>query len=74
MSTNLAVLPGTTNTFDWFAKLARQLGSSPQLGIAPSPALQPQLASILINPAQNTRLLLLGPTNEANQQRFLLSP
>jgi len=71
MSTNLAVLPGTTNTFDWFAKLARQLGSSPQLGIAPSPALQPQLASILINPAQNTRLLLLGPTNEANQQRFL---
>jgi prepilin-type N-terminal cleavage/methylation domain-containing protein len=71
-STNPVLLPTTTNTFDWFAKLARQMGSAPQVGIAPAPALQPQLAGILINPEQNIRIFLLGPTNETNQQRFLL--
>src|SRR5476649_2744896 len=48
-STDPALVPATTNTFDWFAKLARQMGGSPQPGLAPTAALQPQVAGILFN-------------------------
>jgi len=65
-------VPATTNTYDWFAKLARQMGDTPLVGVAPTPALQPQVAGILINPNHNTRFMLIGPTTEASQQRFLL--
>jgi prepilin-type N-terminal cleavage/methylation domain-containing protein len=64
--------PATTNAFDWFAKLARQLGNVPLLGVAPTPALQPQVAQVLFNPQGNARALLAGPFGEAGQQRFLL--
>lgn len=64
--------PATTNTFDWFAKVARQLGNFPIVGAAPTLALQPQVARLLFNPQGNARALLAGPSNEANQQRFLL--
>jgi prepilin-type N-terminal cleavage/methylation domain-containing protein len=71
-STSPAFVPSTTNTYDWFAKIARQMGDAPQVGVAPTPALQPQVAGILINPDNNTRFMLIGPTNEATQQRFLI--
>ncbi len=71
-STDPTAVPSTTNTFDWFAKIARQMGDAPQVGTAPTPALQPQVASVLINPNNNPRFMLIGPTNEAAQQRFLL--
>ena len=71
-STNPAFVPPTTNTYDWFAKIARQMGDAPQVGIAPTPALQSQVAGILINPNNNTRFMLIGPTSEAGQQRFLI--
>ena len=65
-------VPATTNTYDWFAKLARQMGDTPLVGVAPTPALQPQVAGILINPNHNTRFMLIGPATETTQQRFLL--
>jgi len=71
-STDPAAVPATTQASDWFAKLARQLGESPVLGVAPTAALQPRVAAVLINPDRNTRVLLPGPANEAAQQRFLL--
>ena len=71
-STDPAFIPATTNAFDWFAKIARQMGDAPLLGVAPAPALQSQVASILVNANNNTRCMLVGPANEANQQRFLL--
>ena len=71
-STDPAYSPSTTNAFDWFAKLARQMGDSPQNGVPPTPALQPRVAAILVNPNNNTRLMLVGPENEPNQQRFLI--
>ena len=71
-STDPAFMPATTNVFDWFAKAARQMGDAPQAGIAPTPALQPRVAAVLVNPSGNTRFLLAGPSGEAAQQRFLL--
>lgn len=71
-TTDVTFVPGTTNTFDWFAKLARQLGETPQVGIAPTWALQPRIAGILQNANHQSRVFLEGPANEATQQRFLL--
>lgn len=71
-STDPAFMPPTTNAFDWFAKLARQMGYTPLVGVAPTQALQPGTANILVNPSGNTRVMLAGPENEAAQQRFLL--
>ena len=71
-STDPSFIPSTTNPWDWFAKVTRQMGDSPQIGIAPTPALQPRTAAVLINPDQNARLMLIGPTSESTQQRFLL--
>ena len=73
LSTDPTLVPATTQTFDWFAKLARQMGYAPQPGVAPTPALQPQVAEILVNANRNTRLMLVGPENEPNQQRFLIA-
>jgi type II secretory pathway pseudopilin PulG len=63
-------LPLTTNANDWFAKIAQQMGYAPQLGVAP--ALQPQVAVVLINASKNARIMLVGPATEPTQQRFLL--
>jgi prepilin-type N-terminal cleavage/methylation domain-containing protein len=68
----LDAVPATTNAYDWFAKLARQRGDTPVVGVAPTPALQPRVAAVLINPNRQTRLLWEGPETESGQQRFLL--
>ena len=71
-STDPGFVPSTTDTYDWFAKIARQLGESPQVGVAPIPALQPRIAAVLINPNGNSRFMMVGPESEATQQRFLI--
>ena len=71
-TTDPGFVPATTNAYDWFAKVSRQMGSLPQSGVAPTPALQPQVAGVLINPCGNTRLMLVGPAAESAQQRFMI--
>lgn len=61
----------TTTATDWFAKVARLRGVTPQIGVAPSAAAQPALAQIAFNALGNARLLLAAPS-EAGRQRFLL--
>ncbi len=61
----------TTANADWFAKLARLRGLSPQVGVAPSVTAQPEVARIAYNPLGNARLVLAGP-DEAGRQRFLI--
>lgn len=68
-STNAAY--ATTAANDWFAKLARARGVTPQVGAAPSPAQQPELARVAFNALGNPRLLIAGPA-EGGRQRFLL--
>lgn len=72
VSTDVSLLPATTNTNDWFAKIARQLGDTPVVGQPPSWSAQPRLARVIQNANHLTRILLVGPTNEPGQQRFLL--
>jgi prepilin-type N-terminal cleavage/methylation domain-containing protein len=71
-STNPGFVPATTNTFDWFAKLARQMGFTPVVGSPPTQAAQPQLSGILYNANGNLRVMLVGPTTEPTGQRFLI--
>lgn len=69
-SSSVSPVYAATNTYDWFAKLADVRG----LAVTASPptaANQPALASLVFNPYNQSRLLILGPT-EANQQRYLL--
>jgi len=61
----------TTGTTDWFAKVARLRGITPQVGVAPRADLQPELARVAFNPLGNSRWLFVGP-NESGRQRFLL--
>jgi prepilin-type N-terminal cleavage/methylation domain-containing protein len=71
-SNDVSTIPSTTNAPDWFAKVARQMGDVPLLGVAPSRQLQPRLAAVLTNPNHAVRLLWEGPETESGQQRFLL--
>lgn len=71
-STDPGFVPATTNTYDWFAKLARQMGYAPSVGAPPTPSLQPQLAGILYNAEGGARVMLEGPATEATEQRFLI--
>ena len=71
-TTDPGFVPATTHASDWFAKIAQQMGYSPQAGVPPTPLAQPQVAAILLNANGNARFMLLGPTNEPNQQRFLI--
>lgn len=61
----------TTATNDWFAKLGRLRGLSPQIGVAPSPAAQPELARLAFNSLGNARYLFAAPA-ESGRQRFIL--
>ncbi len=61
----------TTAATDWFAKVGRLRGITPQVGVVPSPAAQPELARIAFNPLGNARMLFAAPA-EAGRQRFLL--
>ncbi len=70
-STSLDPTPpaASTHAYDWFAKIARQMGYAPQAGV--SPYAQPQVKNVLVNSCGNVRVMLLGPS-EPGQQRFLL--
>ncbi len=70
-STSTSAGYATTASTDWFAKVARLRGITPQIGVAPSPAAQPELARIAFNPLGNARLLIAAPS-ETGRQRFLL--
>ncbi len=70
-STSTSALYATTAATDWFAKVARLRGVTPQVGTPPSAAAQPELARIAFNATGNPRLLIAAPA-EAGQQRFLL--
>jgi len=61
----------TTTTNDWFAKVARLRGLTPQIGQPLTALAQPELARIAFNAFGNPRLLFAGP-NEPGRQRFLL--
>lgn len=61
----------TTSDADWFAKVARLRGLTPQAGAPPSADRQPELARIAYNGVGNPRLLFAGPV-ETGRQRFLL--
>ena len=69
-STTVAPTYATTNTYDWFAKLAAVRGAAVTSG-PPTANSQPVLANLIFNAYNRPRLLVAGP-NEANQQRFLL--
>lgn len=70
-STATGLAYATTNNSSWFAKVARLRGISPQVGVAPTPTLQPALALIAFNPLGNPRYLFAAP-DETGKQRFLL--
>ena len=61
----------TTAGNDWFAKVARLRGLTPQIGQSPTAAVQPELARIAFNAFGNPRLLFAGP-DETGRQRFLI--
>lgn len=62
---------GTTAATDWFAKVGRMRGVTPQVGAPPTAAVQPELARIAFNAVGNPRLLIAAPA-ESGRQRFLL--
>jgi len=68
-STSTSAASTTTTAADWFVKVARARGLTPQIGAAP--AAQPALAQMVFNPSGNPRFLVAAPT-EAGRQRFLL--
>lgn len=68
-STSTVDSPTTTANSDWFAKVARLRGITPQIGTAPT--VQPELARIVFNGLGNPRLLIAAP-NESGRQRFLI--
>ena len=70
-STSTSASYTTTSATDWFAKLARLRGVTPQIGSPPTASVQPALALIAFNAAGNPRLLFAAPS-ETGQQRFLL--
>lgn len=70
-STTTSASYTSTAATDWFAKVARLRGVTPQVGVAPTPTAQPELARIAFNAIGNPRLLIAAP-NETGRQRFLL--
>jgi len=70
-STSTSAGYANTASADWFAKLARSRGLTPQIGVAPSATVQPELARIAFNALGNPRLLIAAPA-ESGRQRFLL--
>lgn len=70
-SSSTSAAYATTSTTVWFAKIARLRGITPQLGVAPTPAAQPELARIAQNTLGNPRLLFAAP-DESGRQRFLI--
>ena len=71
-STSPAYAPSAVNTYDWFVKVARQMGYSLQGTTFPAAAVPAPVATILYNPNNNARFMLLGPATEPTAQRFLI--
>ena len=61
----------TTLSTSWFTKVARLRGLTPQLGVAPTAALQPEVAKLVTNGFGQPRLLFAGDP-ESGRARFLL--
>lgn len=70
-STTTSVPYASTASADWFAKVARSRGLTPQIGSPPTAVVQPELARIAFNALGNPRLLIAAPA-ESGRQRFLL--
>ena len=70
-STSTSAGYASTAIADWYAKVARARGLTPQIGVAPSATAQPELARIAFNGLGNPRLLIVAPA-EPGRQRFLL--
>ena len=70
-STSTTLPYATTDASSWFAKVARLRGITPSIGLAPTAAVQPEIAKIAFNANGNPRLLFAAPT-ESGRQRFLL--
>lgn len=70
-SSSTSLFPTTTTTNDWFTKVARLRGITPQIGVAPIAAAQPELARLVFNAVGNPRILIAAPS-ETGRQRFLL--
>jgi type II secretory pathway pseudopilin PulG len=60
-----------TSAADWFAKIATMRGTT-FTAATPTRYSQPQLAAILFNRYQRSRIVIPCPLNETNQQRFLV--
>jgi prepilin-type N-terminal cleavage/methylation domain-containing protein len=71
-STSPTYIPSTINNFDWYVKIARQLGYSLQNFAFPASAVPAPAATVLYNANQNTRCMLIGPATESASQRFLI--
>ncbi|HRJ48710.1 MAG TPA: hypothetical protein PKY38_15230 [Opitutaceae bacterium] len=70
-STSTSTPYTTTATQDWFAKVGRLRGLTPQLGSPPSATVQPELARIAFNALGQPRLVFAAPA-EPGRQRFLV--
>lgn len=70
-STSTSAGYATTAATDWFAKVGRLRGVTPQVGSPPTATAQPELARIAFNAAGNPRFLIAAPS-ETGRQRFLL--
>ena len=70
-SSSTSTAYSNTAATDWFAKVARQRGITPQVGNPPTATVQPELARIAFNRTGNPRLLFAAP-DETGRQRFLL--
>ena len=70
-STSTTLPYATTDASSWFAKVARLRGITPSIGLAPTAAVQPEIAKIAFNANGNPRLLFAAPA-ENGRQRFLL--
>lgn len=71
---NTATLPqyGGTSRSDWFAKLAKLHGTEVLTGSVPSPEVQPELARLLYNSMNQSRLLFLRPSVRPEHLQLLL--
>ncbi len=73
-NTDVNGLPAVTTGNEWYIRLARLRGNLVN-NVVPTTVdrdTAPEIAKIALNASDQPRLLIPGPTNEANVQRFLL--
>jgi len=71
-STAPGYVPASVNTYDWYVKIARQMGYSLTSLSFPLSAVPLQAGSILYNANGNARFMMIGPSTEPTAQRFLI--